>query len=126
MIDSAFYLVLSSNAALKNLLGGDIYLGFVPQPSEKYLLIQKTSHPRPSTIDNAPSLQSASYQLDCYCSSSVCTEEIAQKIVDEIHLKRAESGGYSIKLMTVDGESSGHDFETKMFSRRLDVTLHFT
>ena len=125
MIDSAFYSILSSNSAMINKLGDEIYLGFVPQPSDQYLTIQKPSHNRPSTIDNVRSLETASYQIDIYCKSSVCGAEIAQIFIDEFHLKSASTDEHQIKLMRVDNESTSYDFDTKMFGRRLDVTLYF-
>lgn len=125
MIDSVFYTLLTTNEALTGLLSGEVYMGFVPMPSDKYLMFQCASRSRPSTIDNNSSQQTVNYQIDCYGKSSVDVSAVIDAFVNEFHLKGAVVGGYDIQLIEVENESTSHDQETKMFGRRIDVKLYF-
>ena len=64
------------------------------------------------------------YQIDCYHRKYIQVKELAQKVINALHRKTGELGGYPIQRMLLENCQDGFDEKATLHRQILSFVIY--
>lgn len=105
----------SLNASIYATLRGD------KLPAVVYTLI---SDPVFESLPGVEQVHETRYQIDCYHRKYLQVKELAQKVINALHRKSGELGGYPIQRMLLENRQDGFEEKATLHRQILSFVIY--